>query len=141
MPAINYGVIIMYKKETYGDNPPKSWADFFDTEKFPGLRALDGTGDAPAGLIEQALIAVGKSPKDMTAADIDVALDKFRSLGPDTIYYKSGAESQQLAEAGEVDMIAMWSGRAMAAVKNGAEYGAVWNDWVIAMDQLTIPVG
>lgn len=141
VPAVNYGVILMFKKETYGDNPPASWADFFDTEKFPGLRGVDGTGDAPAGLIEQAALAAGKNPGEMTLADVDAALDEFRALGPDTIYYKSGAESQQLMEAGEVDMIAMWSGRAMAAVKNGAEYEAVWGDWIVAMDQLAIPVG
>ncbi|TIS17198.1 MAG: extracellular solute-binding protein, partial [Mesorhizobium sp.] len=42
VPAMNYGVVLMYNKEKYKDNPPKNWADFFDTEKFPGVRALDG---------------------------------------------------------------------------------------------------
>lgn len=141
VPAMNYGVVLMYKNETYKDNPPKSWQDFFDTEKFPGVRAIDGSGDPTGGLIEQAFIAAGGDAKAMTVDDIDKGIEKLRALGPDTIYWKTGAESQQLAESGEADMIMMWTGRAMAASKNGAQYTPVWQDWLVVMDQLTIPVG
>lgn len=141
VPAMNYGVVLMYKTEKYKDNPPKSWADFFDAEKFPGSRALEGSGDLSGGIIEQALIASGGKVEGMTVADIDKAIEKVKTLGPDTIYWKTGAESQQLAESGEVDMIAMWTGRAMTAVKNGAAFTPVWQDWLVVMDQLTIPVG
>ncbi|MCD1262402.1 extracellular solute-binding protein [Shinella sp. AETb1-6] len=141
VPAMNYGVVLMYKNEAYKDNPPKSWADFFDTEKFPGVRAIDGSGDPTGGLIEQAFKAAGGDPKAMTSDDIEKGIQKLRDLGPDTIYWKTGAESQQLAESGEADMIMMWTGRAMTAVKNGAAYTPVWQDWLVVMDQLTIPVG
>lgn len=141
VPAMNYGVVIMYNTETYKDNPPKNWVDFFDTEKFPGSRAIDGSGDFTGGLLEQAFAATGGDPKAMTAADIPTAIQKVRDLGPDTIYWKTGAESQQLAEAGEADMVMMWTGRAMTAAKNGAAYTPVWQDWLVVMDQLTIPVG
>ena len=141
VPAMNYGVVLMYKNDTYKDNPPKNWQDFFDTEKFPGTRAIDGSGDPTGGLVEQAFKATGGDPKAMTEADIAKGMDKIRALGPDTIYWKTGAESQQLAESGEADMIMMWTGRAMTAVKNGAKYTPVWQDWLVVMDQLTIPVG
>lgn len=74
-------------------------------------------------------------------ADIDKAIDVIRKLGPDTIYWKTGAESQQLAESGEDDMLMMWTGRAMTAVKNGARFVPAWQDWLVVMDQMTIPVG
>ena len=77
----------------------------------------------------------------MTVADIDKAIDVVRKLGPDTIFWKTGAESQQLAESGEADMLMMWTGRAMTAVKNGAKYTPAWQDWLVVMDQMTIPVG
>jgi putative spermidine/putrescine transport system substrate-binding protein len=141
VPAMNYGVVLMYKNETYKDNPPKSWKDFFDTEKFPGVRAIDGSGEPTGGLLEQAILASGGSVENMTAADIDKAMDMVRKIGPDTIYWKTGAESQQLAESGEADMIMMWTGRAMTAVKNGAQYTPAWQDWLVVMDQMTIPVG
>ena len=141
VPAMNYGVVLMYKNETYKDNPPKSWKDFFDVEKFPGSRAIDGSGDFTGGLLEQALLASGQSVDNITVADIDKAIEKVKSLGPDTIFWKTGAESQQLAESGEADMVMMWTGRAMTAVKNGAAYTPVWQDWLVVMDQMTIPVG
>lgn len=141
VPAMNYGVVLMYKNDTYKDNPPKSWKDFFDTEKFPGSRAIEGSGDFSGGFMEQALLAAGQPVDNLTPADIDKAVEKIKAIGPDTIFWKTGAESQQLAESGEVDMIAMWTGRAMTAVKNGAAYTPVWQDWLVVMDQLTIPVG
>lgn len=141
VPAMNYGVVLMYKNDTYKDNPPKSWKDFFDTEKFPGSRALEGSGDLSGGMLEQALLAAGQSVDNLKPEDIDKGIEKIKSLGADTIFWKTGAESQQLAESGEVDMIAMWTGRAMSAVKNGAAYTPVWQDWLVVMDQLTIPVG
>ncbi|TIT86714.1 MAG: extracellular solute-binding protein, partial [Mesorhizobium sp.] len=109
--------------------------------KFPGVRGIDGSGDFTGGLLEQALKVGGGDPKAMTAADIDKAIDVVRKLGPDTIYWKTGAESQQLAESGEADMLMMWTGRAMTAVKNGAKYAPAWQDWLVVMDQMTIPVG
>ncbi len=141
VPAMNYGVVLMYNTEKYKDNPPRNWVDFFDTEKFPGVRGIDGSGDFTGGLLEQAFRATGGDPKAMTKDDIAKAIAKVRDLGGDTIYWKTGAESQQLAESGEADMIMMWTGRAMTAVKNGAKYTPAWLDWLVVMDQLTIPVG
>ncbi|MBS7543843.1 extracellular solute-binding protein [Ancylobacter oerskovii] len=141
VPAMNYGVIIMYNKDKYKDNPPKDWKDFFDTAKFPGVRAIDGSGDPVPGLIEQAFIVDGGDVSKMTPADIGKGIAKIKALGPDTIFWKTGAESQQLAESGEADMIMMWTGRAMTAAKNGANYAPVWKNWLVVMDQITIPVG
>lgn len=97
VPAMNYGMILMYKNDAYKDNPPKDWKDFFDTEKFPGTRAIDGSGDPIGALIEQGVIADGGTVVDMTPADIDKGIAKIKALGPDTIFWKTGAESQQLA--------------------------------------------
>jgi len=141
VPAMNYGVVLMYNKEKYKDNPPQGVDDFFDTKKFPGVRALDGSGDPSGGFLELAFKAAGGDPAKMTAADIDKAIAEVKALGPDTIFWKTGAESQQLAESGEADMIMMWTGRAMTAVKNGAKYAPAWQDWLVVMDQMTIPVG
>lgn len=141
VPAMNYGTVLMYKKSTYGDNPPKGWADFFDTENFPGTRAMPGDSEPDTTLVEIALLADGVPKDQLFPADVDRALNKFRGLGEDLIFWKTGAESQQMMESGEADMVIAWSGRAMAAQKNGAEYEPVWQDWIVVMDQLTIPVG
>ncbi|MHB2263635.1 extracellular solute-binding protein [Aliihoeflea sp. PC F10.4] len=141
VPAMNYGVVLVYKNDVYGDNPPKGWADFFDTENFPGTRAIPGYGDPAPYLIELALLNDGVAADELFPADIDRGLDKLRGMRDDLILWTTGAQSQQIMEAGEADMAIVWSGRGMAALKNGANYTPVWNDWVVVMDQLTIPVG
>jgi putative spermidine/putrescine transport system substrate-binding protein len=143
VPAMNYGVVLAYKTETYGDNPPTGWADFFDTENFPGTRAIPGYADPEPYLVELGLLAQGVAPEDMFPADIDRGLDPYRAMrdNGNLILWTTGAEAQQLMEAGEADMVMIWSGRGMAAVRNGAEYEPVWDDWIVVMDQIAIPVG
>ncbi|MEX0302499.1 MAG: extracellular solute-binding protein, partial [Leisingera sp.] len=56
--VIFYGYAFMYDTEKFGDNPPNSWADFFDTEKYPGKRSLYKWAN---GALEGALLADGVS--------------------------------------------------------------------------------
>ncbi len=37
---LTYSTIMAYNADTYGDNGPKTWADFWDVEKFPGARSM-----------------------------------------------------------------------------------------------------
>lgn len=141
VPAMNYAVLMLYNKEKFGDNPPKDWADFFDTEKFPGTRAIPGYADPEGYMMEIALLAEGVTPDKMFPLDLDHALDKYREIRDDLILWTTGAESQQLMESGEADIAIVWSGRGKAALENGANYAPVWKDWIVVKDQLTIPVG
>lgn len=143
VPAMNYAVMFLYKKETYPDGGPANWTDFFDTEKFPGTRAAPGYADAEGFMIELPLLAEGVSKDDMFPADMDRALNKWREMrdNGNLIFWNTGAESTQLMESGEADMVIAWSGRGKAALENGAEYEPVWQDWVVVKDQLAIPVG
>lgn len=143
VPAMNYGVVLTYKASAYGDDPPTGWADFFDTERFPGTRAMPGYAEPEPYLVEIGLLADGVPQAEMFPADIDRGLDRYRALrdSGDLILWTTGAEAQQIMESGEADMVMTWSGRAMAAVANGAEYEPVWTDWIVVMDQLAIPVG
>ncbi|MFV0473164.1 MAG: extracellular solute-binding protein [Pikeienuella sp.] len=141
VPAMNYAVMFMYNKDTYAENPPKNWADFFDTENFPGTRAIPGYADPPAYMVELALLNDGVAKEDLFPADIDRALNKWRGMRDDLILWTTGAESQQMLESGEADMVLVWSGRGKAALANGANYEPVWQDWVVVKDQMTIPMG
>ncbi|GAA3911281.1 extracellular solute-binding protein [Gibbsiella dentisursi] len=143
VPAMNYGVVLMYNKAKYKDHPPTSWHDFFDVKAFPGTRAIPGYGDAEGYVIELALLNDGVAKDKLFPADINRALNKYRAIrdSGDLILWQTGAQSQQLIESAEADMIMVWSGRGMAAVRNGADYAPVWKDWVVVKDQLTIPVG
>ncbi|MFZ1469221.1 MAG: extracellular solute-binding protein [Paracoccaceae bacterium] len=141
VPAMNYAVMYLYKKDSYPEGGPQNWNDFFDLEKFPGTRAVPGYADPEGYMIELALLADGVAHEDMFPADIDRALNKWRGMRDSLILWTTGAESAQIMESGEADMVMVWSGRGMAALANGAEYVPVWDGWVVAHDQMTIPVG
>jgi putative spermidine/putrescine transport system substrate-binding protein len=142
VPAMGYGLIVVYNKKKYGSNPPKTWADFYDTTKFPGKRSIEGTtGDIDAGVLEGALLADGVAPGDMYPLDVNRALKKMSTIRKDTVFWSTGAQSQQLVESGQVDMSLLWSGRAYAAVKNGAPFTPMWDKWMPEADVLAVPVG
>jgi putative spermidine/putrescine transport system substrate-binding protein len=142
IPAMGYGLIVVYNKKKFGDNPPESWADFYDTKKFPGKRGIEGaTGDIDPGVLEGALLADGVKPDDMYPIDADRALKKMSTIKDDIVYWTTGAESQQLIESGQVDMALVWSGRAYSAVKNGAPFEPMWNQWMPEADTIAVPVG
>lgn len=141
VPAMNYAVMFLYNKEKWPENGPASWADFFDVEKFPGTRGIPGYSDPEGYMIELALLNDGVAKEDLFPADIDRGLNKWRSIREHLILWTTGAESQQMMESGEVDMVMVWSGRGKAALENGANYQPVWQDWIVVKDQMTIPVG
>ncbi|SEF52015.1 putative spermidine/putrescine transport system substrate-binding protein [Thermomonospora echinospora] len=142
VPAMQYGMVLAYNKDKYGANPPQGWADFFDTAKFPGKRAIPGiANDAAPGPYEAALVADGVAPDQLFPLDVERANKKLTSIRPNLVFWKTGAESQQLLESGEADMVMLWSGRAYDAIKNGAKYEVQWNQFMPIMDVLAVPKG
>lgn len=142
VPAMTYGYVMTYNKDRFGDDGPKSWADFFDIQKFPGKRAINGTpSDIEPGILEGALIADGVPKDQLYPLDVPRALKKLDTIKGNLMYWETGAEAQQQIESGQPDISFMWSGRALAGIKNGAPYAASWNDFSPVFDVLTVPIG
>ena len=118
-------VLIVYRKDKY-KNPPTGWKDFWDVKNFPGKRAL--AKRAPY-TIEAALLADGVPPEKLYPLDLDRAFKSLDKLKPYiATWWTSGAQSESLIRDGEVDMIAMWNGRASnLKVKQNVPVEAVWN--------------
>jgi putative spermidine/putrescine transport system substrate-binding protein len=106
---IFYGYAFMYDTEQFKDAPPTTWADFFDTKKFPGKRSLYKWAN---GAIEGALMADGVPKDEVYPCDLDRALKKIKSIKADCIYWGSGSEAQQMIVNGEVSMGMVWQNRA-----------------------------
>ncbi|MHA3725249.1 extracellular solute-binding protein [Leucobacter sp. HY1910] len=138
VPAMQYGYVILYNVDKY-PTPPTGWADFFDTEKFPGKRGIAGFEDIGPGIYEGALLADGVKPDELYPLDMDRSYDKIDEIRDSLIYWKTGAESQQMIESGEADMALVWSGRGYAAVENGANYKPVWNEALQITEALAVP--
>lgn len=138
VPAMQYGYVFLYNADKYPE-APTGWADFFDTEKFPGKRAIAGFEDIGPGVYEGALLADGVAEDDLYPLDMDRAYEKIDTIRDSLIFWKTGAESTQMIESGEADMALVWSGRGYEAVKNGANYKPVWNQALVIYEALTVP--
>ena len=133
---------LVYNSDRFPNGGPQSWADFWDVEKFPGSRALWNT---PVGSIEYALLADGVAKEDLyplDAAKVERALAKLDELKPHIkVWWEQGAQSQQRFEAGEVDLMRMWNGRASDPAKQGAPVAQVWNEAGIVTNRWIVPKG
>ncbi|MGE0723849.1 MAG: ABC transporter substrate-binding protein [Alphaproteobacteria bacterium] len=112
--AYKWGVINYYFSTVLAWDSTKvqgtpTWADFFDTKKIPGKRMLRRTGLA---MLEPALLADGVAPDKLYPIDKKRAYKKVESIKKDSLYWNSGAESQQLLRTGECVMGILWHTRA-----------------------------
>lgn len=141
VPSILYGAILVYNTDLFGANPPTSFADFFDTKKYPGKRGVNMTTSVEPEILEIALQADGVDPSALAPHHIEQAFKKYKSLGSNLVGWTSGAQAQQQLESGEVAMSIVWSGRGFGAAKAGGHVAAMWNEWKIKTDSLLVPTG
>lgn len=134
-----YATGLGYSTEAFPDNPPQTWADFWDVEAFPGRRAMRN-GPRPA--LELALLADGVAPEDLYPLDVDRAYDKMAEIKPHIdVWWSSGAETTQLLYDQEVDLMQIWDGRAKNAINEGAPAVFVWNNAIVEYAVFAIPKG
>lgn len=139
-----FSTVYAWNTETYGEEGPQNWADFWDVEKFPGKRAYR---NKVAGALEPALMADGVAPKDVydvldSEEGIERAIDKIRELKPNIdVFWSSGAQQAQLMKDGEVDMTTGWNGRFDNAAKDGAKVKYSFNQALLDYDCFAIPKG
>jgi len=134
-----YSLVMVWNTEKFGSNPPKSWADFWDTAKHPGKR---GVYWRAAYTFETALLADGVPLDKLYPLDIDRALKKLAALKPHiAVYWKSGGQTIQLMKDKEVDLIMTWNGRADAMVKAGLKVDYTFNQGILDHSCFAIPKG
>lgn len=138
--TFTYG--LTYQTKKYGANGPKSWADFFDVQKFPGRRTMLADG---LYALEIALLADGVPAADIykvlrTPAGVDRAFAKLEKLKPHVaVWYKSSGQAMQLMRDGEVDMGLISNARAQSVVKDGTPLTFVWDQAFIDTECLMVP--
>lgn len=126
-----FSYILAYDATKFKDNPPKSMADFFDVEKFPGKRSMYKWG---AGMWEAALLADGVAPDKLYPLDIKRANDKIAAFKDNVVaFWGGGSESQSILLNGEASMALIWSTRAKLIEKD-SEGGIsfIWDQGLIS---------
>ncbi|MFK3795453.1 ABC transporter substrate-binding protein [Pseudomonas sp. NPDC088444] len=137
---ISYSTVLAYRTDAFkGDKAPKTWADFWDTKKFPGQRSLR---NLPRPTLEIALLADGVPADKLYPLDVDRAFKKLEQIKPDiATWWTSGGQSAQLISDGEVDMIQAWNGRITAVQAAGAPVAFDYNQGVLETNSLCVLKG
>ena len=134
-----YSVVFAYHKDAFPDGGIKSWADFWDVEKFPGARAMR---NSPSDNLEAALMADGVDPKDLYPLDVDRAFRKLDEIYPHVaVWWTTAPQQAQLLLQKEVVATTGWSTRLYNAIKNGAPIAMEYNQGLMQFGAYAIPKG
>lgn len=141
--AILYSFIIAYDRARMPQGPA-SWAEFFDTARFPGKRGLR---KGPKTTLEIALMADGVAPGEVyatlgTAAGVDRAFRKLDSIKSELAWWERGSQPPQWLAAGEVALTNAYNGRIAAAnASDGRNFAIVWANNLYTLDSWVIMKG
>lgn len=131
-----YSTVFAFNPATVS-NAPASWADFWNLDGFPGRRALRRN---PIDTLEQALLADGVALEDLYPLDVDRAFAKLDEIRDRVaVWWTGGAQTSQMIQSGEVDMIAAWNARLQAAIDGGAQAQIVWNQGLYSIEGWGLP--
>jgi putative spermidine/putrescine transport system substrate-binding protein len=142
--VIVWATAFAYSKDAYGGAQPKSIADFFDTRKFPGARAIRND---PTVILEWALMADGVARDDVyatleTEQGVKRALKKMDAIKAGLQTWQTGREPIRLLNSGDVAMSMVWATTgATASAEPGANFAMVFDGRVIELDLFGIPKG
>jgi len=120
--------------------PPATLADFFDTKKFPGRRALSRA--SAKYTLEMALLADGVAPGDVyktleTPQGLDRAFAKLKALNP--IWAHDSVGALEWLKDGQAVMVTALNGD-VANLKDFTP-GVIWDHQLYEMDVFAIPAG
>ena len=129
IPQIVYSTTFGYRTDMVGDTPPTKICDVFDTEAYPGKRALE---KRPINNMEWALLCDG----------VAKALAKLDTIKDDVIWWSAGADTPQLLADGEVVMGSTYNGRLFSVIEEQDQPVAMlWDAQVFDLDGWIIPAG
>ncbi|MER9362721.1 ABC transporter substrate-binding protein [Mesorhizobium sp. M0500] len=139
--ALIYSYNMVYNTEVFSvDKPrPTTWAEFWDAEKFHGVRALVSGQYGSEGPWEEALLADGAPTDQLYPMDIDRIFASLDKIKPHIRkWWGSGSEIQQMLHDKAVDIAQSYDGRALFLVDQGApteinrnQAKLQWDCWVI----------
>jgi putative spermidine/putrescine transport system substrate-binding protein len=140
VPNGAFGLPMSYRTDKWADGHPTTWAEFFDTKRFPGKRSFPKY--AESGILEAALLADGVKKEDLYPIDVQRAFRKLDTIKKDIVFWESGDQSEQLMQTGEVTLCACWATRMYDAKTNQDTPIAIeWQDAIYGWDDFVVPKG
>ncbi|MFJ6151366.1 extracellular solute-binding protein [Micromonospora profundi] len=130
-----------YRTEAFPDasKAPKTIADFFDIQKFPGRRGI--LTNIQNGILEYPLLADGVAPKDLYPLDVDRSLKKLDSIRDVTTFAPNVGALQQAVGSKQVDMFLLADSRLVPLMDEGTDVTVVWDVTVASINAFAVPKG
>jgi len=137
------GSVMVFNKDKYGANEPKTWQDFWDTKRFPGKRAMSRYVQSVA---VAALLADGVPPAKVKEElrkpeSRERILKKLSEIKNDVVFISTGTELVQGLLSGSFDMALGWNARINTANEEaGNKFKIVWSaGYNLGMNTYLIP--
>ncbi|MGY4501662.1 putative spermidine/putrescine transport system substrate-binding protein [Bradyrhizobium sp. GM24.11] len=137
-----YSNVIAFNTRRYPiGKHPRTWAQVWDVQKFPGPRVL------PAATYvvrpnEFALVADGVPPQQVYPLDLDRSYQSLSRIKPHVVKWATtAAAAPQALVDGEADIVLASQGRIAQLKSGGAAVDFEWNQALFSSDYWTIPKG
>ena len=139
---MSFATVVAYDDRAFPGLKPRTIADVFDVERFPGKRAFRR---APVAILEWALMAEGvprAQVYDLLSTDrgLRLALRRLDSIREHIVWWEDTEEPVALLAAGEVVMASGYNGRFFTAgLGDRVPLGVIWDGQLISTDLWAIP--
>jgi putative spermidine/putrescine transport system substrate-binding protein len=132
-----YAMGIAYRTDNFtGNNKPNTWAEFFDTKKFPGKRALPRYAQFQ---LEIALLADGVPCEKLYPLDFDRAFKKLDTIRGDILFYDSYGQMMQYLGQKSVSLALAPNSRIQIPADAGEPLGFTWNQAIQGIAGSVVP--
>lgn len=120
------------------ENPPTSYADLFNLDKWPGNRGFSTGGLGVPVNLEYALVADGVPPDQLYPLDIDRAIKKLKSISDNIVLWDNAPKGVQDIVNGDTSMSWIWAPAALAALGSGQDVSVVVPDGTAVASQIGV---
>jgi len=142
LDMLPFAQIYAYRTDAFKGAKPGSWADFWDTTKFPGPRTMPAGSGGLAPDLEAATLAAGVPLDKIYPIDIDKAYASLAKIKPAVVkWWEAGAIPAQMLSDNEVAMATAWNGRIAAIQAQGAPVAIGWRQGGLRTDAWAVPKG
>lgn len=139
VPLHKYAAVMGYRPDKVR-SPPRTWAEWFDLDAYPGKRAIFKIA-APVGIFESALLADGVAIDRLYPLDLDRAFAKLDTIKSEIVWGPSPTDTVRLLADGEAILGNVFSSQAYAMSQDGTQIDVVWNEYGLGTDYLVVPKG
>lgn len=126
---------IAWNTDAIKSNPPQNWSEMW------AYNGRIGLWKRPYQTFEAALLADGVPLEKLYPLDIERALASLGKIKDKLVWWERGAQSAQILINNEVDVSAIWNGRAYEPKLAGAPVDYHFNQAIFVNDAWAVPKG